>query len=138
MKAYCISGIGADGSIFELLDITCEKVIIEWMPTTRQESLQMYAHKLTSCIDQSEPFVIIGVSYGGMLACAMNEFVRPEKTLLISSVTKPSELPFWIRWIGKTPLIDWLPSALFTFPEWLVPWFFPITDDVTRCDRAKS
>jgi len=132
MKVYCISGIGADGRVFDTLQIDAEKITINWEPTTNSESLKAYAKKLSRQIDTNEKFVLLGVSYGGMLAIEMNKFITPMKTILISSVVKPKQIPLWIRLVGKTGLINLIPTFMFTVPTGFLIWYFGIKDDVAR------
>ncbi len=126
MKAYCISGIGANEAVFHQLNLKFEYVPIKWVPTTRAETLNDYARKLCEQVDTSEKFVLIGVSYGGMLATEMNKFISPEKTILISSVATRKELPRLLRFLGRIKLIYLVPSFLFTVPPFIIYWFFGI------------
>jgi len=132
MKVYCISGIGADGRIFDTLQIEAEKIIVHWEPTTSAESLGDYAKKLARQIDANHAFILLGVSYGGMLAIEMNKFIKPEKTILISSVARHLELPLWVRWIGKTGIINLVPDFMFTIPSGLLMWYFGIKDELAK------
>ncbi|MEQ9286942.1 MAG: alpha/beta hydrolase [Cyclobacteriaceae bacterium] len=127
MKAYCISGIGANEKVFHQLKLEFEYVPIKWVPTNASETLQDYARKLCEQVDTSEDFVLIGVSYGGMLATEMNKFIKPRKTILVSSLARHKELPGILRFLGKTKIINLVPSFLFTVPPFLIFWFFGIT-----------
>ena len=80
MKAYCISGIGANEQIFHNLNLKFDYVPVKWVETTYKESLKDYAQKLCEQVDTSEKFVLIGVSYGGMLATEMNKFINPQQS----------------------------------------------------------
>ena len=126
MKAYCISGIGANEKVFEQLTLKFQYTTIKWVPTSRKESLEDYAKKLCEQIDTSEPFILIGVSYGGMLATEMNKFINPKKTFLISSLAMRAELPLVLRIIGRIKLINIVPSFFFTVPPFIIYWFFGI------------
>ncbi|WP_422361647.1 hypothetical protein [Reichenbachiella sp.] len=124
MTVYCLTGLGADSSVFELLQINHPKVCIEWIPSYPWESMTSYAQRLCSQIDTSKPFVLLGVSFGGMLAVEMNKYIQPKKTILVTSLAKRSELPLWIRLIAKTKLNRLLPSFLFgSNPKWLILFF---------------
>lgn len=126
MKAYCISGIGANEKVFEQLSLKFEYTTIKWVPTSKQESLQDYAQKLCEQVKISEPFILIGVSYGGMLATEMNKYIKPQKTILISSLARRVELPLALRIIGRIKLIYIVPSLFFTIPPFIIYWFFGI------------
>ena len=47
MKVYFLSGLGADKTVFQFLDLDfCEPVFIEWIPPHKNESLPDYALRL--------------------------------------------------------------------------------------------
>lgn len=124
MTVYCLTGLGADSSVFELLQINYPKVCIEWIPSYKWESMASYAWRLCAQIDASKPFVLLGVSFGGMLAVEMNKYIQPKQTILITSLARRGELPLWIRLIAKTKLNRILPSFLFgSNPKWLILFF---------------
>lgn len=124
MTVYCLTGLGADSSVFELLKINHPKVCIEWIPSYKWENMTSYAWRLCAQIDTSKPFVLLGVSFGGMLAVEMNKYIQPKQTILITSLARRSELPLWIRLIAKTKLNRILPSFLFeSNPKWLILFF---------------
>ncbi len=126
MKAYCISGIGANEKVFHQLKLDFEYIPIKWVSTEASETLQDYAFKLCEQVDTTEPFVLIGVSYGGMLATEMNKLIHPEKTILISSTATRQELPWTLKFLGKTKVIHLVPSFFFTVPPFIIFWFFGI------------
>ncbi|WP_456460800.1 alpha/beta hydrolase [Reichenbachiella sp.] len=124
MTVYCLTGLGADSSVFELLQINYPKVCIEWIPSYKWENMASYAWRLCAQIDTSKPFVLLGVSFGGMLAVEMNKYIQPKQTILITSLARRSELPLWIRLIARTKLNRLLPSFLFVSnPKWLILFF---------------
>ena len=126
MKIYCISGLGADRRVFDFLDVDAELIYIEWSPSFEWETLHDYANKLCEQIDTSEPFALLGVSFGGMLATEMNNFVKPTKTILMSSLARGSEFPFWIKIGKKLTLHRYLPAYFFAMKSAFLIWFFGI------------
>ena len=126
MKAYCISGIGANEMVFHHLDLNFEYTPIKWVPTDVSEQLTDYARKLCEQVDTSEKFVLIGVSYGGMLATEMNKYIQPEKTFLVSSIARREELPWILRVLGNLRLIYLTPWFLFGLPPFIVEWYFGV------------
>ena len=129
MKAYCISGIGANEKVFHQLTLNFDYIPIKWVPTDNSETLQDYAKKLCGQVDTSEEFVLIGVSYGGMLATEMNNFIHPVKTILISSTATRQELPAILRFLGRIKIINIVPSFFFTAPPFLIFWIFGINTE---------
>ena len=70
MKAYFISGIGADYRLFTHIRLPegFETCYVHWIPPEKDETLPVYARRLAEQIDTSEPFVLIGFSLGGIMA----------------------------------------------------------------------
>ena len=123
MKIYAISGLGADERVFQFLDLPMELVCIKWAPWNGH-NLQSYAKLLCEQIDTSERFVLMGVSFGGIVAVEMNQFCAPEKTILISSAETWKDLPSWYFLLSSIHLIRFLPPALFNLPRPLANFLF--------------
>jgi pimeloyl-ACP methyl ester carboxylesterase len=70
MNIYLISGLGADKRVFSKLGFSTNHVIkhIEWIKPNSNEDLSSYARRLARQIDESKPFFLVGVSFGGMIA----------------------------------------------------------------------
>lgn len=111
-KVYFISGLGADKRAFSFLDLSfCDPVFIEWVKPLQKESLQQYAIRLKEQIIEPAP-VIVGVSFGGMLATEIAKSDITVKAIIISSNKVKKEFPkFYL--IGKyVPIYKWVPSVL--------------------------
>ena len=110
-KVYFISGLGADKRAFSLLDLTfCEPVFIEWIQPQPHESLKGYAVRLRALIPEEHP-IVVGVSFGGMLASEMARADKNLKAIIIASNRSAAEFPFYLR-IGKyIPLYKWIPGG---------------------------
>ncbi len=111
-KVYFISGLGADKRGFSFLDLSfCEPVFIEWVKPYKKESLQQYAIRLKEQINEPSP-IIVGVSFGGMLATEIAKSDTSAKVIIISSNKIKKEFPK-ILLIGKyIPLYKWIPSTV--------------------------
>jgi pimeloyl-ACP methyl ester carboxylesterase len=95
MKAYFISGIGADYRLFTHIRLPegFETHHIHWIPPGKEETLPTYARRLAGQIDSSEPFVLIGFSLGGIMAVEIAKAYQPVCTIIISSVPISANLP---------------------------------------------
>ncbi|GAA0893951.1 hypothetical protein GCM10009122_36310 [Fulvivirga kasyanovii] len=124
MTIYGIPGLGADERVFQYLQM--DIVPIQWLAPLRRERLSDYVLRLIAQIDQTQPFVLLGVSFGGMVAVEMNKFIKPEKTIIISSAATHKELPQLARVVGKTGIIDLLPTWTLKPPSFLANYFFGI------------
>jgi pimeloyl-ACP methyl ester carboxylesterase len=95
LKLYCISGLGIDQTPFEFLEIKqeYELVYIDWIRPEKKESLPDYAHRLAEVIDDTEPFSLMGLSFGGMISIEIAKVKKPKHLILISSIPKPAQMP---------------------------------------------
>ncbi|HYH16665.1 MAG TPA: alpha/beta hydrolase, partial [Flavisolibacter sp.] len=97
---------------------------IDWIKPEAGETLNAYAQRLTQFIDTTQAFALVGLSFGGMIATAMTAFVRPTKTILLSSIGCARELPWYFRLAGGLRLYKLLPQALLNRPTELAHWLF--------------
>jgi pimeloyl-ACP methyl ester carboxylesterase len=109
MKLYFISGLGADSRVFKYIRLPegFEAVFLEWIPPRKNESLHDYAMRLAAKIDLSEPFGLVGLSMGGMMATEIALAHPPKNLILLSSVPVSTHLPWYFRWSGRLGL-HWL------------------------------
>jgi hypothetical protein len=119
LNLYLISGLAVDKRVFQKLTLSPNFSIhyIEWIRPLLRESIASYAKRLSTSIDQTKPFVLIGLSFGGMMAIEMNQFVHPAKTIIISSAATKAELPWFIRLVRFIPLYKLMPSQLMKNPN---------------------
>ncbi len=103
---YLLPGQGADERLFKNLEFSEEFCVnhIEYTTPTYETSLKEYAQTLSMQIDESRPFILIGVSLGGMLATEMTDFMCPEKTIILASAKNTNELPRTFNFQKKVPL----------------------------------
>jgi pimeloyl-ACP methyl ester carboxylesterase len=126
VTAYFISGLGADKKAFQKLKLASEILVrhIEWIEPKKNESLADYCNRLSTCIDASEEFIIIGLSFGGMVAIEIAKVLKPKQVIIISSVSTQQELPFMYKLVGYSGVHLLAPSFLFKKPNVFVYWFF--------------
>ena len=114
MKLYCISGLGIDQTPFEFLEINSdyELVYINWIEAKRKESLPEYAKRLAEVIDDSEPFSLLGLSFGGMISIEIAKVKKPQHLILLSSISGPRQMPKLYK-LGKAiKVYSWFPFGL--------------------------
>lgn len=131
MKIYAISGLGADKRVFKKLNLDYPVNIIEWYAPNKEKDLNTYAKGLLKQIDLNEQVILIGVSFGGMIAIALQPYVHPVLTILISSAQNKYELPVLYRWIGKMQILKWIPSKWMKIPRRFAKWLFKAEDEQT-------
>ncbi|HET6244854.1 MAG: hypothetical protein H0V01_04665 [Bacteroidetes bacterium] len=111
-KIYLIPGLATDERLFSNLKIKdAELKVIKWEVPLKKDTMASYAKKLAEQIDISEPFYLLGVSFGGMCAIEISKFLKPVKTVIISSAKGVDEMPFFIKMFRYFPIHKF-------FPEW--------------------
>lgn len=116
---YCISGLGADHQFFGKLSIPgYELVPLPWLPFDKDDNMRTYAAKMAARIHDDKA-VIIGLSFGGMLAVEMGKMFPAWKIFLVSSAKTSAELGYdlgILRWISKKKIV---PNYFITKPTFL-------------------
>ena len=126
MKIYAFSGLGADGRIFSHLHLDHEIVPIKWIEPRENESLESYAIRLGAQIDTSQPYMLLGVSFGGMLVSELSKSLQPKKVILISSAATRKQLPWMASLSRYVKLHRFLPARIYKPPLWASYLSFPL------------
>jgi pimeloyl-ACP methyl ester carboxylesterase len=126
LTAYFISGLAADRRAFARLKLPAYITIkhVEWIEPLEKESLQDYCKRLSSQINTDDEFILIGLSFGGMVAIELNRFLHPKDIILISSIATKNELPLRFKVIYFLKLHRILPANMIKLPVRLIYWFF--------------
>lgn len=121
---YLISGLGADARVFQRLDFKhYETRFIQWIDPNPNETLARYALRLSSQIDTRKP-ILIGVSFGGMIAVEIAKIIDCQKVVLISSAKNSREIPLIYRLFGRLGLHRLIPVRLLKHANMLTYFFF--------------
>jgi hypothetical protein len=129
MTIYFLSGLGANYSAFKYLTFSanCKVVFIDWLLPHKNESIKNYAKRIAEKINTQEPFILVGLSFGGMLATEIIGFVTPQKTILISSVARRQELPLYYKMAGNLGLNKLFPAAVIKKGNWFINWLMGVS-----------
>ena len=122
---YFVSGLGADERIFQWLRYDgFRPVHIQWIKPERGEPIEDYAQRLSSQIEDDNP-IVVGLSFGGMIAVEMAKHLNVKTVVLLSSVKEGSEVPFYFKIFRVFPLHRIFPfkTLLWAF-YWLAYWLF--------------
>jgi pimeloyl-ACP methyl ester carboxylesterase len=114
MNVYFISGLAADKRVFKYISLPpgFDAIHLAWINPQKNESLGDYALRMAEKIDVSAPFVIIGLSMGGMIASEIAHKFKPAANIIISSVPVAAELPPYMRTSGMLRFYEWFPIGL--------------------------
>jgi pimeloyl-ACP methyl ester carboxylesterase len=126
VNVYFISGLAADKRIFKRLRLSPKFTVhhVDWIKPLPKESIGSYAKRLSILINKEEPFVLIGLSFGGMVAIEMNRFVEPVRTIVISSAATKKQLPWYVRAIKFMPLYKLIPDSFMRKANPILNWLF--------------
>lgn len=124
---YCVSGLGADDRVFQKLKFEgYQPVHIQWLDPEKGESLADYAKRLSEQIKSDCP-ILIGLSFGGIIAVEIAKQITTEKVILISSTKNQQEVPFYFKIFRWLPIHCLLPARLILwFGQLLAAWFFSL------------
>jgi pimeloyl-ACP methyl ester carboxylesterase len=102
---YFVPGLAASSSIFKFIQLPedlYEIHFLEWLvPESKDEPLTHYAKRMCERITEDN-FVLLGVSFGGIVVQEMSAFCKPLKIIIISSVKHHQEFPGRFKVIRKT------------------------------------
>jgi pimeloyl-ACP methyl ester carboxylesterase len=83
-----LPGLGADDRLLEPQRNEFPQLVVpDWISPRKNESLPEYAVRMADTVPLSAgtPLILGGVSFGGMLACEMAQYLRPAAVVLIAS-----------------------------------------------------
>jgi len=115
VPVYFLPGLAANSSIFKHIQLDTnvfEMHFLEWMIPFDDESISEYAIRFCKKINH-ENAILVGVSFGGIIAQEMNLVYDFKKIIIISSVKARHELPLHLQLAGKTKVYKLLPTSLF-------------------------
>ena len=101
---YIFTGLGADERVFYKINFGTYNVThVKWIPPLQNETIEAYAWRLTQQITSQNP-ILLGLSFGGMMAVEVAKHIETEKIILVSSSKNKKEIPFYYRLAGKVKL----------------------------------
>ncbi|MBO9593039.1 MAG: alpha/beta hydrolase [Niabella sp.] len=104
MNLYCIPGFGVDERIYGNMKIDKARLcFLNWLDPDPQESFTAYAQRMAAGI-KDEDAILVGISFGGMVALEIAGFRNIKQVILISSIKQRSEMPLQMRLAGALRL----------------------------------
>jgi len=133
LKVYLIPGQGSDHRVYGKLklDSIYDTVRVHYLQPVKGETMNAYARRLAAQVDTTQPFALVGLSLGGMLATEMSCFLKPEKTIIVSSAASRAELPGRYKFMKAVPLYR-------VFPPGLIKAGAFVAQPVVEPDRRKE
>ncbi len=121
---YIFSGLGTDERVFVNIDINeHHPTFIKWIDPIPNETIEAYASRLLPQIKDPKP-VLIGLSFGGMMAIEVSKLIVTEKVIIISSAKTYKEIPLYYRIPGLINIHRWMPIRRLKRFNFITSWFF--------------
>jgi hypothetical protein len=135
LKVYFISGQAADETLFENLTLPSHINIkhVHWIEPLKQENFAGYCKRLSKQIDTIGDFVLVGVSFGGIVSIELNKILDPKLTIIISSIGSKQELPPFMKLISLLKIYKLVPAGFYKWHSLVLDWLFG-----TQTKREKS
>jgi surfactin synthase thioesterase subunit len=126
VTAYFISGLGADQSIFQNLTLPEDVAVkyIQWIEPGSNERLDNYCRRLCLQIDPAEEFILVGLSFGGIVAIEISKIIPARYIIIISSISSKHELPFRYRIANYFRLHKITPGTFLKWHNRVTDWLF--------------
>ena len=123
-KIYIFSGLGVDQRVFDKIDFgNLDVEFIDWIEPLKSETLENYAKRISLSLNQTNP-ILIGLSFGGMIAVEISKILQTKNIILIASAKTRNELPKIYQLAGKLKLNKLIPNSLFKKQNFITNWFF--------------
>lgn len=115
MKIYIISGLGADFVVLEKLKIPAglTPVFIPWLIPQNNEPFLHYTRRMAEIIDDSEPFCLLGYSFGGIVVQEIHRIKPAVKVIILGSIRHGGEKSLFMRAGEFTRIPRMLPERFF-------------------------
>jgi pimeloyl-ACP methyl ester carboxylesterase len=114
VNLYLLPGQGADARLFDSLHFPAHFVVhhISYPIPAAKITMLEFARQLAMDIDTTQPFILMGASFGGMLCAEMSTFLHPQRTIIVSSAKHRKELPYRYRLQRFVPVYRVLPPSV--------------------------
>lgn len=118
------SGLGADERVFQHIDWGDNDIIhVSWVEPLKNERIEDYARRLIAPYQTRKP-VLVGLSFGGIVAIEVSKHIAFERILLLSSVKHHREIPWYMRIVGRLGLHRLIPPTFLKGAGTVHYWLF--------------
>lgn len=128
-EIYFVSGLGADWRVFQRLQLEGYRPVhILWQRPQRRETIEHYAQRLLNQVTTETP-ILVGLSFGGLMAIEMAKLCDPAQVIVISSATTGAQIPAYFkvfRWLPVQLVVPF--KQLLWAVHWLLNWLFGLND----------
>ncbi|HEY8400606.1 MAG TPA: alpha/beta hydrolase [Cytophagaceae bacterium] len=111
-EIYFIPGLGANHLLFQKqAEAGISFKVLEYIPAMKGESLDSYVRRFAQRINDKENCILLGVSFGAMIATEIANIMPVQKVINISGIKTMDEIPFYFKILKFFKLQFLLPSS---------------------------
>lgn len=114
VQVYFVPGLAAGKEIFRNISLPEDRYethILEWLIPEKKESIGDYSKRMARLVPETNA-VLVGISYGGVVAQEMSQFLKLRKLIIISSIKTRQEQPAHWKMARKTLAYKLFPTSL--------------------------
>lgn len=115
MKIYVISGLGADFTVLEKLKFPKDYDVefLNWLIPEENETFLHYVERMADRVDASQPFCLLGYSFGGIMVQEIHRIKPAEKVIILGSIKSDKEKSRLIKFGQISRIPKMIPLKLF-------------------------
>ena len=126
-NVYLFSGLGADERVFTRIKLPKSQVRhIKWPKVTKDTSREQFLNQIRAQIQTKSNNVLLGVSFGGLVAQDIAAIIPTAILIIVSSVENEAEMPQIYRSIFARLALKLTPGSLLIKPNFLMNYMFSI------------
>lgn len=133
-KAYFIPGLAFNEEVLQpILNEGLQIETINWIEPLPNESIKSYAARMSESIPISDSVIMIGHSFGGVIAQEISQIRKVEKIILISSCKSRRENSLVLKSLSPLKINKIIKKALIlkTFPYWSRSYGYTTEDEMS-------
>lgn len=114
-KLYIVSGLGADFKVLQHLQFPehLEVVFLDWQIPEKNETFENYVKRMADRVDGSEPFYLLGYSFGGILVQEIDRLKPAKRVVILGSIKSSEEKSRLIRFGKLSRIPQYLPRYFY-------------------------
>ena len=130
-KLYLLTGLGATDYMFKNLVFppNVKPVYLPWFDNDPGDTFSDFARRIIERYQMEEGNIILGLSFGGIIASEIHKLLPQKRIFLISSISHVGQLPVLYRLPGMTKAAEGFVKRKKSLPATAIAWPFQPMDD---------
>ncbi|MEO0471578.1 MAG: alpha/beta hydrolase [Bacteroidota bacterium] len=100
MSLYLLPGLGFDHRIYQKIDWGHHALqFLDWIEPLKHEAISDYAERMAEKIKEEKNVILVGHSFGGMLAQEIAAIRPVDRIILLNSIQSRAEMPLFFKMV---------------------------------------